>query len=161
MAMRKVCVTTNRVELAKSLEGDFAHPSHVIHPFEDEDVEVSFWDGYRETIIARLIPACLSEKSHSRAVKEMWKVNTPITNRGTVAGKGSMMERILKDGTISATKEIPKSIRDILGFGDVVGYLAATPRTRRNRLTGYTMRHPEALHLVALLSVRSSLRSAA
>lgn len=151
--MRKVRVTTDRIELAKSLEGDFARPSHVIHPpFEGEDVEVSLWDGYRETFITRLIPACLSEKNHSRAAKEMWKVDTPITNRGAMAGRGSMMERILKDGSISATREIPPAVRDFIGRGDVIGYLAATPRTPRNRLSGYTMRHPEALAAVLPLA---------
>ena len=85
----------------------------------------------------------------------MWKVDTPITNRGSIAGKGSMMPRFRKDGSLSDTQEIPPSVRDLLGNGDVIGYLAPSVRTPYFRLSGWTMRHPESL--IAILPLANAI----
>jgi hypothetical protein len=137
---RKVIITLDREETAKSLIGDFANHSHYSNCFED-DVEVVTSD---DRLIGRLFSGELTNSSLEKAHAHIDTINTPVTNRFSVAGKGSAMPRILKDGTLSDTSEVPKSVRELVGFSDVIGYCAPTPRCRRGRLSGWTRRHKRA-----------------
>jgi len=151
MAGRKVTIMSNYVEKAKELIGSFANHSHYTRTFED-DVEVvltethpnSGSDLWEVRLIGRLIPGALSTEAVQSAHAHIRTITTPVTNRFAVAGKGSAVPRICKDGTVSATTEVPKSVQAITGYSDVIGYLAPTPRCRRGRLSGWTRTHRKA-----------------
>ncbi len=155
MSPHKLIIKADGEREAKALIGDFARPSHFVQ-IVSSDLELCDGDGFP---FARLIPQILNDKTQSeklkRATCEMRKVDTPITNRGSIAGKGSMMPRFRKDGSLSDTQEIPPSVRDLLGYGDVIGYLAPSVRTPYFRLSGWTMRHPESL--IAILPLANAI----
>lgn len=148
MSPRKVPMVYNNVEKAESLIGDFANHSHYTRQFEDDDVEIilstyhpKLGQEMEERMIGRLFPGALSREAIAKAYGHIKTINTPVTNRFNVAGKGSALPRICKNGTVSDTTEVPKSVQEITGFSDVIGYLEATPRCPKPRLSGWTKRH--------------------
>jgi hypothetical protein len=150
MSARKVPLAYNNVDKAESLIGDFANHSHYTRPFED-DCEViltayhpKLGQDMEERLIGRLFSGALSREAIAKAYGHIKTIDTPVTNRFAVAGKGSSLPRICKNGTISDTHEVPKAVQDITGFSDVIGYLEATPRCPHGRLSGWTKRHKNA-----------------
>ncbi len=150
MPPRKVNILYDSEKKAKELVGSFANHSHYTRPFED-DVEVMLAEQsplYSEPkevrLIGRLMPGALSPKAIESAHKHIKTITTPVSNRFNVAGSGSALPRICKDGSVSDTTEVPKSVQAITGYSDVIGYLAPNPRCRRGRLSGWTRKHRNA-----------------
>jgi hypothetical protein len=136
----KVIITTDREAEAKALQGMYANHSHYTRAFED-DVEVVTPEG---RLIGRLFPGELSDKALELAYDHIKTIKTPITMRGSVVGKNSLMPRINKDGSVSEINEVPKSVRDLCGYSDTVGYLGPSALFPKGRLTGYTKSHKKA-----------------
>jgi len=138
---RKVTVATNREAEAKALQGTYANHSHYTRDFED-DVEVVTPEG---RLIGRLFPGELSDRPLVAAHNLIKTITTPITQRGRVVGKGALMPRINKDGSVSEINEVPPSVRKLVGYSDTIGYLGPSPRFPRGRLTSYTKAHKKAM----------------
>lgn len=61
-------------------------------------------------------------------------------NRGMATGKNSRRRRVLEDGTVSKTNEVPQEIRPHTG---IVGYFDRYPRIPYCRQTAYNINHPD------------------
>ena len=92
----------NLEEEAKALEGTYANYSHYSRRIA-ENARILAPDG---SLFARYMPCKLSADVLELALPVMKAVNTPISNRGTAAYKDSMFNRVRKDGTLAATREL-------------------------------------------------------
>jgi hypothetical protein len=147
MSVRKLYVTYNNEGKAKSLIGDFANHSHYSRTVED-DCEVILCEpsdvddhGQEIRLIGRTFSGEISREATAKAYAHIKTVDTPVTNRFNVAGKGSALPRKRQDGSYGDTTEVPKAVQEIMGFSDVVGYLPPDIRTPYGRLSGWTRRH--------------------
>jgi hypothetical protein len=157
---RKVYIAMDREEKAKALQGAFANLSHYTRSFEDDvevvSTEVKTSDGHGNytdqwarhgaegRLIGRLFSGVLSDKALKQAFDLIKTIKTPITQRGRVVAKNSMMPRINKDGSVSDMNEVPKSVRDLVGYSDTIGYLGPSQLNPQGRLTSYTKTHKKA-----------------
>jgi hypothetical protein len=143
---RKVPIVMDREKKAEALQGAFANHSHYTRSFED-DVEVVLADaitGEEIRLIGRLFSGVLSEKALKQAHDHIKSIKTPITQRGRVVGKNSMMPRINGDGSVSDMREVPKTVRERCGYSDTIGYLGPSQLNPQGRLTSYTKTHKKA-----------------
>jgi hypothetical protein len=140
--MRKVIVTTDQPEVARKLQGTYAKHTHYDreHRFSD-DVEVVTGEG---RLIGRLFSGKLSDSALDRAYEIIHAIKTPLTRRGRVVGKGAMMPRLNKDGTVSNMIEIPKRVQKLVGCADTIGWLGVSKEYPHGRISSYTKSHPKA-----------------
>lgn len=140
MLARKVIITTDREAEAKALQGVYANHSHYTRDFED-DVEAVTPEG---RLIGRLFPGELADEVLTPAYDLIKTIKTPITRRGSVVGKNSLMPRINSDGSVSEINEVPKTVRDLCGYSDTIGHLGPSGLFPNGRLTSYTRSHKKA-----------------
>ena len=83
-----------------------------------------------EGVIARLVTNCLDTDMVKEAAKHFRTVHGDGSNRGSIAGKDSMMNRFRVDGSLSFTKGVPLSIvkkmRERNEFTDFIGWMDVT-----------------------------------
>jgi hypothetical protein len=149
----QTCRTDEEVE---AMRNTFANPSHFEYLIE-EDAIVIGPDG----IIARLVTNCLDERLVANTREHFTKVKGDLTNRGSVLGDGSMMDRERKDGTLSHTKAVPLSIirkmqanrtySDFLGWMDKSKFGDRFPECRQ---TAWSTKSPE-IHGAAVPFIRA------
>jgi hypothetical protein len=140
MKPRRIVVTADRRDYAKSLLGDYANHTHYGRAYED-DVELVTPDG---SLIGRLFSGALDDDVLAPAHKLIRSIKTPITRRGNVVAPDSMLPRIDADGTVSKFREVPPAARKLVGFSDTIGYLGPSALFPHGRLTRYTKGHPQA-----------------
>jgi hypothetical protein len=108
------------------------------------------------------MPEKLSTAVLELALPVMKAVNTPVSNRGTAAYSGSMMQRIRKtDGYLSATREVAEEVQQLLGFSDQLGYLEGKKGTEARhtescRPTHITREHPDRLIMMRPLVLEAT-----
>jgi hypothetical protein len=108
-----------------TMRGNFANRADYEYLIE-EDAIVIGPDG----VIARLVTGCLDEKLIKDTAKYFRTVHHVGSNRGSIAGRDSMMYRERKDGGLGFTKAIPKSIvkkmQERNEFTDFLGWMDAS-----------------------------------
>jgi hypothetical protein len=153
VAIPQLCRTDAEVEAMRNTFANLAHYDYLI----EEDAIVIGPDG----IIARLVTNCLDEHLVANTREHFAKVRGDLTNRGSVLGDGSMMDRERKDGTLSYTKAVPLSIvrkmranntySDFLGWMDKSKYGDRFPECRQ---TAWSVGSPE-IHGAAVPFIRA------
>jgi hypothetical protein len=109
--------------------------------------------GYKPdgSVAIMLVKDCISRDIRQQAEELLRTVNRDPHNRGTaVAGKGSMMRRLRRDGTLSNRMAVPESVIKLVGAkADNLGYFDYVDETDRRRVvcrqTNWTVAHPEIL----------------
>jgi hypothetical protein len=142
-----------------SLRGEFANRAHYDYLIE-EDAYVVGPDG----VIARLVTNCLSQSLVRDTTAQFMHVRGDASGRPSVVGKGAMMNRIRKDGTMGHTMAVPatiiKEMRAQNTFTDFLGWMDASKtgdRFPECRQTGWSTRKPE-IHEAAYPFVREVSR---
>lgn len=129
------------------LRNDFANRSHYEY-LVDEDALVIGPDG----VIARLVTGCLDAGLVRETAKHFRTVHGDLSNRGSVVGKDSMMNRKRSDDTLGFTKAVPLSIiqqmREENIFSDFLGWFDKSQNGDRFpycRQTAWSLSNPEIL----------------
>ena len=143
-----------------SLRSQLANHSHVNYPIIEEDAIVIGPEG----VAARLVTECLSERLVSNTAAHLFKVHGDGSNRGSIVGPGAMMPGIRKDGTLSPTTRVPKSmLKEMTERGEFTDYLGWVDASKHGdrftacRETAWSVRAPE-IHEAALPFVREVSR---
>lgn len=131
---------------ARLLKGTYANSSHYDHVVDDDTIALTP-DG---EVLAVLVAGVLSARARRKAYKHLSTIYGMPSNRATAVYRGSSLPRIRKhDGSLSRTRQVPHAILDLLKRkgvrADVLGYLDATPRIRRCRLSSWSLNKPEVL----------------
>jgi hypothetical protein len=131
---------------ARLLKGTYANASHFDHIVDDDTIALTP-DG---EVLAVLVTAVLSSRARRKAYKHLSTIYGMPSNRATAVYRGSSLPRIRKrDNSLSRTRQVPHSILDLLKSkgvrADVLGYLDATPRIRKCRLSAWSLNKPEVL----------------
>lgn len=85
----------------------------------DRDLRVVTQEGkFIATFIKGQVPLQLQQT----AEPYLKRAHGDFGNRGSVVGKGAMMPRIRKDGTLSARRAVPRDVRRLLGKTDQIGW---------------------------------------
>jgi len=149
----QTCRTDAEVEAMRNTFANSAHYDYLV----EEDALVIGPDG----IIARLVTNCLDEKLVANTREHFAKVKGDLTNRGSVLGNGSMMDRERKDGTLSYTKAVPLSIvrklRATNTYSDFLGWMDKSKfgdRFPECRQTAWSAKSPE-IHGAAVPFMRA------
>lgn len=134
------------VDIAKegTLIGQYLNRFHYTRLVRSDAMYFSAETG---RLVLMLVKQCLPKELCQQAYEHLRTVGKAPTNRGTaVAGKGSMMPGITRDGRLSQRLGVPESVleaagnpkSDFLGFFDYSDYLGC-------RETEWTGSHPEVL----------------
>jgi hypothetical protein len=131
---------------AQSLKGTYANASHYDHVVDDDTIALTP-DG---EVLAVLVTEVLSSPVQHEAYKHLSTIYGMPDNRATAVYRGSSLPRIRKrDGSLSRTRQVPHTILDLLKSkgvrADVLGYLDATRRIRRCRLSSWSLNRPDVL----------------
>ena len=129
----------------EQLRGMFANCAHYEYMVEEDALVVG-----PEGVLARLVTNALSERLIKETAAHFMKVRSDASARPSVVGKGAMMNRLRKDGTMGATKEVPseiiKKMRSRNTFTDFLGWMDAShtgDRFPECRRTGWSVKAPE------------------
>jgi 2-oxoglutarate-Fe(II)-dependent dioxygenase family protein len=104
------------------LEGEFLtrlHYRELIRP------DVPYIDDESGKLVCLLVKQCLPADICQQAYEQLRKVSNKPDNRGTaVAGKGAMMPRLTRDGSLSNRTKIPRPVWEAAGkpLSDFLGY---------------------------------------
>jgi hypothetical protein len=138
----QACRTDAEVEV---MRGQFANPAHYNYLIEEDAIVVGP-DG----VIARLVTNCLEPKLVANTREHFAKVKGDLSGRGSIVGKGAMMARQRKDGTLSHTTGVPLSIvkkmRAQNTYSDFLGWMDASKhgdRFPQCRQTAWSRNSPE------------------
>ena len=129
-----------------AMMGDFMTPSHYKGVITRDFVGYKSEDG---TVGVMLVKDCIRRHTWESAQEFLRTVHGDPRNRGTaVAGKGSMMNRLRQDGTLSNRIAVPASVMKLVGgTADNIGYFdyldEADKRNLACRETNWTLEHPE------------------
>jgi Oxygenase domain of the 2OGFeDO superfamily len=132
------------VEALRNTHANRAHYEYLV----EEDALIIGPDG----VIARLVTNCLDPNMVREAAKHFRTVHGDGTNRGSIAGKDSMMYGERVDGSLSFTKGVPLSIvkkmRERNEFTDFLGWMDKSKhgdRFTECRETAWSLESPEVL----------------
>jgi hypothetical protein len=131
---------------ALRLKGTYANHEHYDHVVDDDTVVLTP-DG---DVLAVLVADVISSRARRKAYKHLKTISGMPSNRATAVYRGSSLPRIRKrDNALSRTRQVPHSILNLLQRkgvrADVLGYLDATPRIRKCRLSSWSLNKPEVL----------------
>ncbi len=131
---------------ALQLKGTYANESHYDHIVDDDTIVLT--PGGE--VLAVLVTGFITASARRRAYKHLSTIYGMPSNRATAVYRGTSLPRIRKrDGSLSRTRQVPHSILDLLSRkgvrADVLGYLDATPRIRKCRLSSWSLNKPEVL----------------
>lgn len=131
----------------EALRNDFANRAHYEYLI-DEDALIIGPDG----VIARLVTGCLDADLVKQTAENFRAVHGNLSNRGSVVGKDSMMNRERGDETLGFTKEVPPSIIHKMHeeniFSDFLGWFDKSQMGDRFpycRQTAWSLSNPEVL----------------
>ncbi len=140
----QLCRTDAEVE---ALRNTHANPAHYDYLIEENAIVIGP-DG----VIARLVTGCLDADLVKETAKHFYTVHGDGSNRGSIAGKDSMMMLERKGGTFGHTKVIPRSIvKKMLArneYTDFLGWMDASKHGDRFpdcRETAWSLENPEVL----------------
>ena len=85
----------------------------------NQDLRVTTQDG---KFVATFIKAKVPTQLQQAAEPYLKRVRGDFANRGSVLGKGAMMPRVRKDGTLSPRLTVPKPVRQLLGKSSPLGW---------------------------------------
>jgi hypothetical protein len=132
------------VEALRNTHANRAHYEYLV----EEDALIIGPDG----VIARLVTNCLDPDMVRETAKHFRTVHGDGSNRGSIVGKDSMMNRLRADGSLSFTKGVPPSIvkkmRDRNEFTDFLGWMDKSKhgdRFTECRETAWSLENPEVL----------------
>ncbi|MBZ5645337.1 MAG: hypothetical protein LAO19_21460 [Acidobacteriia bacterium] len=131
---------------ALQLKGTYANETHYDHVVDDDTVVLT----PNGDVLAVLVAGVISPRARRGTYIHLRTIYGMPSNRATAVYRGSSLPRIRKrDGSLSRTREVPHSILALLHRkgvrADVLGYLDATPRIRRCRLSSWSLKNPEVL----------------
>jgi len=130
---------------AQSLKGTYATASHYDHVVDDDTIALTP-DG---EVLAVLVSEVLSSRVQGEAYKHLTTISGMPSNRATAVYRGSSLLSRKRDGSLSRTRSVPTNVLNLLKHkgvrADVLGYLDATPRIRRCRLSSWSLNKPQVL----------------
>src|SRR5262249_53553153 len=123
---------------ALSLKGTYANASQYDDVVKDDTVALTP-DG---EVLAVLVSEVLSQQVQDEAYKHLITISGMPDNRATAVYRGSSLSRRNRDGSFSRTRSVPSNVISLLRRkgvrADVLGYLDATPRIPRCRLSSWS-----------------------
>ncbi len=149
----KMCLSDGEVEALRGAEPELGDADLI-----EEDAYFFERVGGKEHALAYLVRNGLDEKLIADSAKLLRTVHRDLSNRGSIIYKGSMMNRERKDGTLSFTEAVPRTILRFLRernarlgltgpYSDFLGYVDKSPRHPFCRETNWSLERPDIFEI--------------